>query len=554
MTATGLTRLAEGEAALARGDWATARSVFADALAGEDTPDACYGLARATEWAGDFATAIRMYERAFAGLRARGETRLPALIAGRELAFLHAAVYGNMAAAGGWLARARTLADDAGDCPERGWVELAEAMTTDDPDAVEAHARTATAIARRFGDADLHFCALGYSGTGLVLRGRVAEGMRRVDEAAVAATSGEVRDHLVVGEIYCKILLCCELALDVRRAQDWMAVADAAGQASNDLWVSAICRMHYGGVLIAAGQWAEAEDTLASSLRLYDTGMRALRSGAAVRLADLRVRQGRLDETAALLAGSEFDSYAALPLARLHVGRGENEVAVAVLRRSVGRSGCSVGCAPAWGLLGELHAAAGRAADAQLAVDGLAALASATGLPHVRGHAELVAGLARWSQGDDGALQHLESALAAFAQAGLPWELARTRLSMARMLAGADRQVAVADARAALRTFRELGAARDADSAAAFLRALGVGDSRPRDPGMLTAREHEVLRLLVEGLSNQEIAGRLFLSKRTVEHHVGSILAKLGASSRAEAQAHALRSGIVRLAGFQVGE
>ena len=378
--------------------------------------------------------------------------------------------------------------------------------------------------------------------------------MRRVDEAAVAATSGEVRDHLVVGEIYCKVLLCSELALDVRRAQDWMAVADAAGRASNDLWVSAICRMHYGGVLIAAGRWAEAEEMLASSLQLYDTGMRALRSGAAVRLADLRVRQGRLDETAALLDGSEFDADAVLPLARLHVGRGETDVAAAVLRRALGRDGFSVRCAPAWGLLGELQAMTGRPADAQVAADGLAALASDTGLPHVRAHAELVAGIARWTHGDGDALPHLESALAAFAQAGLPWELARTRLHMARFLGSADREVAVADARAALHTFRELGAARDADSAAAVLRALGVAERRaPREAGPLTPREDEVLRLLVEGLSNQEIAGRLFLSKRTVEHHVGNILAKLGASTRAEAQARALRRGLVQIAGSRVG-
>src|SRR5688572_7090633 len=83
--------LAEGGAALQRGDWAAGRALFAEAVEREDTPEARYGLARACEWAGEFAAAVRSYELAYAGYRARGELRLPALIAGRELAFLHAA-------------------------------------------------------------------------------------------------------------------------------------------------------------------------------------------------------------------------------------------------------------------------------------------------------------------------------------------------------------------------------------------------------------------------------------------------------------------------------
>ena len=536
-----------GRAALARGDWAGARAAFREALEQADTPEACHGLASAEEWAGDFGAAVRLYERAFAGYRARGETRLPALIAGRELSFLYAAVYGNLAAASAWLGRARDLADQAGDCPEAGWVELAEALATEDPDEIDAHVHVATGIARRAGDPDLEFCALGYRGTSLVLRGRVAEGMRRVDEAALAATLGEVRDHLVVGEIYCKMLHCCELTLDVRRAEQWISVTDTAGRVRNEQWVSAICRMYYGGILTAAGRWPEAEDALTTSLRLYDAGMQAMRSGAAVRLADLRVRQGRLDEAEVLLTDNEFDAQAVLPRARLHLLRGEPDLAAAVLRRSLGSVAPTVLHAPVLALLTEVQAGGGRLNEARAVYEQLRTLAAESRLSHVGALAAQAAGVLHRATDVEGALPHFETALVGFARAGLPWETARCRLAIARLLADTTTDVAVAEARVALEVFRGLGARHDADEAAAVLRNLGVRPGTipaPRTSGHLTEREREVLRLLAEGLSNQQIADRLFLSKRTVEHHVGNILAKVGVASRAEALAYAVRHGV----------
>ena len=76
-------------------------------------------------------------------------------------------------------------------------------------------------------------------------------------------------------------------------------------------------------------------------------------------------------------------------------------------------------------------------------------------------------------------------------------------------------------------------------------RRLGGGPAVPRDEASLSPREADVLRLLVEGRTNKEIAAALFLGLRTVESHVSSVLGKLGATSRTQAVAHALRHRLV---------
>jgi DNA-binding CsgD family transcriptional regulator/tetratricopeptide (TPR) repeat protein len=104
---------------------------------------------------------------------------------------------------------------------------------------------------------------------------------------------------------------------------------------------------------------------------------------------------------------------------------------------------------------------------------------------------------------------------------------------------------------AALETLDTLGATAVAAKLRKALRSQGV--SVPRGRGQktrahgagLTARQAEILKLLSEGLSNTEIADRLFVSPRTVEHHVSAVLAKLDSSNRAEAVQVASRRGLL---------
>ena len=110
----------------------------------------------------------------------------------------------------------------------------------------------------------------------------------------------------------------------------------------------------------------------------------------------------------------------------------------------------------------------------------------------------------------------------------------------------------LASARRALEIVDALGAVavRQALLRERYLQGLPVPRG-PRPPSQanplqLTAREMDVLHLLAEGLSNAEVAGRLFLSEKTVGHHVSAVLRKLGQPTRSRAVAAAIRKGIVR--------
>jgi DNA-binding CsgD family transcriptional regulator len=101
--------------------------------------------------------------------------------------------------------------------------------------------------------------------------------------------------------------------------------------------------------------------------------------------------------------------------------------------------------------------------------------------------------------------------------------------------------------RSALRAFESLGATAVVALFRSRMREGGIRGPRASTlahPSGLTTREVEVLKLLIEGLPNAEIAKRLVRSEKTVDHHVSSILGKLGVRSRTEAVAAALRNGL----------
>jgi DNA-binding NarL/FixJ family response regulator len=267
------------------------------------------------------------------------------------------------------------------------------------------------------------------------------------------------------------------------------------------------------------------------------------RSGALARLADLRVRQGRFEEAEQLLDGLHGDVDAARPLAAIHLAKGDTSLAKDVLERALHQiDPMNSAVVPLLALLVDVHLAANALDEADVAALTLETCAARHKSDYLSASAALARGRVCLAADTGDPRACLRDALAGFARAQMPVEVAHSRLELANALVTDHPEVALAEARAALEAFDRLHAARHADAASAVLRSLGVRSSTGgKGAGVLSKREAEVLELLGHGLSNPEISDRLFISRKTVEHHVGNVLAKLGLRSRGEAAAYATR-------------
>jgi DNA-binding CsgD family transcriptional regulator/Tfp pilus assembly protein PilF len=444
----------------------------------------------------------------------------------------------------GWLSRARRLLDEIGPCVEEGYYLVAMAgCEIPDVTELEAGATRALELARTFGDTNLEIRALAETGLALVSMGRTGEGLALLDEAITAVMAGEVRDFDTCGMTCCALISACDRLGDMDRVT---RLVDGIRRMAGDHFqgvlqpiLSAHCREALGGLLAEAGRWQEAEAELQRAAATTDCAGHLATIMA--RLAQIRVHQGRLGEAADMLHGWEDRLEAAGALAQLHDARDELDLAASTLRWALREQETNLLLsAPLLAHLVDVERRRGDVDAADRATARLESIAETLASPRVAAMALLSRGRVRHARGEDPEPQ-LVAALRELREVERPRLLAEVHMALAEAKAG-DASGATAEARAALAIFTRLGARRDVDRASALLRSLGVTvRSGAGDGGTLSRREREVVPLLAEGLSNAEIARRLFVTPKTVEHHVTSILGKLGMRSRAEVAAWAAR-------------
>jgi LuxR family transcriptional regulator, maltose regulon positive regulatory protein len=550
-------QLEAGWLALSEGDWKLARAIFEEAVSAEETPEALEGLGWAGYCLDDERLTFDSRERAYRLYRERGDGPSAARVAS-WLAEACLEFRGEPAVANGWLQRARSLLDKLEPGPDHGWLALQEAdfalALDEDTSAARRRAAQAVDLGRRFGVPELEMVGLGIDGRALVSEGALDEGMRRLDEATAAALAGDAQNLVCVGWACCYLISACEMVRDYDRAGQWCRRVGEFCERHAIGNLLGVCRTKFAGVLTWQGRWDDAESELRSAAEGFAGSRPPMVGDALVRLAELRRRQGRVDDAEELLARCEGHTLALLCRAAFALDRGRDEEAAELadrfLRRFPGhhRMERCDGLELAVRANAKLH----NHDRVREALVELREIASRAGTAPLQASALAAAGTALSAEGDrDAARRSFEDAVDLLTASDAPFETARVRLELAATLGALGRhRAARREIDAALATFRELGAAGEAARAEAMLGRLR--GARPRVPdgagagplGDLSRRELEVLALVAEGLSNQEIAERLVLSRHTVNRHVTNILRKLGLASRAAAASLAGRHGL----------
>ncbi len=515
-----------------------ARERFESALAERESPVALIGLGVAARYQFDAPVALESHEAAYRLARRREDAR----VAGRAAVELvmDCLLFRGPAEAQGWLERAARVLQDVPKGEEWGrliYLQARFALAAHDPRTAYSLAHTGFLRAREGGAFDGEMVCLALEGLALVADGRVDDGMRRLDEATTAAVSGEIADAGVVEVVCCHLIDACRRVRDFDRAGEWCQRVEEIATRFKDAEMFATCRTLYGEVLVWQGAWVEAERTLTAVCREY-AHVRAKSVDGLVRLAGLRRRQGRLEDALALLEEIGRPMVGAVVRAAIALDRGDAQTAAEEPERFLRGIGDQDRFERVRALevlvrarldLGERPAAEAAAAE-------LERVAGSVATRPLRAAALLARGRVEAGRDPQRASAAFGDAADLFAESGVRYESAQARLELAPVLRDLRRERAATDAEE--RGRRELA-------------QLGVVMSEPaargRVAGELTRREREVLRLVANGLSNEEIAAQLVLSVRTAEHHVASIYAKIGVSgrtARAAAAAYALRHGL----------
>lgn len=324
--------------ALDRHSWQEAFDRFREADARKPlSPQDLEAYGQAAWWHGSIHDVISARERAYRAYMDEGnETRAAyvALVLVRD--------HGNKlepSIATGWLSRAERLLEGKPESVEHGYLALTQAdvaRNEGDIDRAVDLASHAVDVGARFGDRDLQARALTNQGLALVARGEGKAGMALVDEATVAAVSGEL-SPLATGIVYCNTIGACSEVADYRRAGEWTEAAERWCERQSINGFPGVCRVHRAEIIRLRGNWLEAEQQAQQACtELANHGIPRLAADGFYEIGEIRLRMG--DRKAAAEAFTQAHELGRDPqpgLALLRLEEGKTDAAVAGIKRAL---------------------------------------------------------------------------------------------------------------------------------------------------------------------------------------------------------------------------
>lgn len=453
---------------------------------------------------------------------------------------------GEMAQAGGWLARAGRILDETEvDCPERGYIRIPEGLQLlEARDPVQAlHVfEDIQARGQRFKDIELTTLGRLGAGQALIRQGRSADGAALLDEVMVAVVSDEL-SPLVAGIVYCAVIEVCIEMFDFRRGQEWTEALTRWCDSQPDLVpFRGRCQVYRAEMMRIRGDWQRATEMAFAAEQILLGPPRHPAVGSALyQQAELQRLTGAFDDADATVRRAEqWGSRVEPGRALLRLGQGRTGASVTAIQHALNEAADNPSRAHLLPAAVEILCHAGNSVSAAEMATTLVSIASELQLPWLQAEADRALGIVALADSQPAAaMPSLRSALESWQLLAVPYELARTRVLLATAcdLTG-DHDSAAMHFEAAREVFVRLGALPD-------LRNLERVAGREAETDGLTSRELEVLRLVATGMTNRAIANHLVISEKTVANHVGNILGKLGLSSRAAATAFAYERGLV---------